>query len=1009
VSHPEYGHPVELRNYRRVSLSDVYENNRGYHRLLQTGRGGRATTLVTPFTTSRTPSWAATSSLHLTILPTDTAEPFNSAQSSSNTVQSTNAIQDNTTTACTSVVGTPSPAFILSSVPGYTFRYACGTTVEDVEACPYLCGNFSPQQCSAVDLTQMNVSDSGPCHKCPVPCSNSSTVGTTISAPSFAGTTFFVPTLTNTTNLTTTPSITSSIAGSKCTSVPANATASPAFALMQNMWRLSCGQTAEDTLACPYLCEEAPLCAGNEVCGRRCASSSEDVSTCEQCLLPCSSSSTLLSTRHSTASASPLSSSSSVNRLNSALSAPTPTPLPTTGLHRFPSSVPIFVPQRSTCNPAAPTESPAIVVQEFAGSHFRIGCGRSIEDVEQCPWLCGNLCGNVDLAIFGGTECKECLPPCDPLTAVPTSGITIDVTAARITGNATTTTTTPICTTFPPTATPSDALYGAFINIDAWLRETCGVNYLEVVECPWLCGDFATRACAPRNVTEQYDVPCEQCLPPCSDHTPAFLPRTASATSNASSPTQNTTAIQPTPTCVDLPPAFTYIPNFYDPDADVFLREKCPVDTETSRQCPWLCGYGLTKLCSPTNLTSSYTHPDLGPLPCQKCPLICPVRLSNSFPNIEPNTTVPVDFNITVKTPSWPSTCTAAQPSPTPAYLDPFLKFSYRFSCATTVEEVQECAWLCGYPPHLRTCSPMNLTAELAPWYPKPCEQCLLPCGSNGTEGDTTLSPPGPTATPLKPRHAHRDNELVGRSPVLASATCPSPPSADCPYVCAEDGCPFQCSTNLYDADSTFSCITCEDLDGPSHRHEPRQRQKIIGSPTPYTGRALELTLDLTTAIYTYLLYHSGINLTTICEQLNVTAHFEMGLNGTAVKKSICQFAKNPPSSQYTPLEQVIGIAAPLFAVQVAGNYAGSSSLTYLCNEINYQVVSDLGFDGRGAQQFVCSEASRASLAPTWTITNLPSGVGFNAIRTAEGGVVKATPAGLHKNVGEYEHEIDVQ
>jgi hypothetical protein len=1000
--HTDHGQHVQHRNYRD-QLPDVFENNRGYHRVVSTV-SGNPTTMVSAFTTSSAPPDAATTSIDLSILvglePSSTLEPTNS------------------TASCISMVGTPSPAFILASVPGYTFRYDCGTTMEDVEACPWLCGDFSPQQCSAMDLA--NVTAPGYCHQCPVPCSNgTSPTAATISPPT-PGTTFAGPTVTNATAISNSTTHTAP-SRTGCYPAPANATLSPAVVLQQSLWRIQCGQTVEDVVACPYLCDYFSGCDGLLDCGRRCSSAPINGTQCQQCNLPCPANGTtsrsLSLVPFPTLAASLLSAVASSARESTAN-------VSINGLPRFSSG------PSPTCNTASETSSAAISIETLIGVHFRFECGTNVADVVQCPWLCGTLCSHADLSLYGAGPCVPCLLPCsfDPSSiganSTNSSVLTLGP-ASNSTQSAAPTTTTALlnltapCTTIPATAAPSAARYDPVDQI--FLREFCGTNAIEVEECPWLCGYYGTRGCSPLNLTGDYidpvlgQLPCEQCLLPCSEPVPEWIVVSGTLPISATAP-------EPSSTCVQLPPGLRYYPNLYEPILDVSLRLYCPNSPETSVDCPWLCGYYSTKLCSSTNLTDTFTDPVLGPLPCESCPEVCPSRVTNPYYNVEGFADLPQNLTVNIiVAPSISPVCTSVEPSPSPALTDPFLTIQNRYSCGTTVDEVTSCTWLCGYPGSLRGCSPVNLTGALSPWYDPPCEQCLLPCGlSNGTaavtativgstipgsestgtvtpttivatSNDTAAATPSPTDGLRKRLTSSRrdqvtereaqvipNNALAGRSPVLARAVCPSPPSQHCPYLCADkddEDCGMFCSTELYDSESSISCIECPGaatITSGRHHHR-RQSEVTIGSPTPFTGRAQEIVVQMASAIFVWELFNSGINITTVCEQLDVVKNFQMGLDGTAIKELICNLAANPTAPPYTPFEQVVGPAAVLYAVQVAGGYAGGSNLKFMCNNVYFQIVTDLGFDGQAAKDFVCAEAVGVSPSPTGSATATPT------------------------------------
>jgi len=156
----------------------------------------------------------------------------------------------------------------------------------------------------------------------------------------------------------------------------------------------------------------------------------------------------------------------------------------------------------------------------------------------------------------------------------------------------------------------------------------------------------------------------------------------------------------------------------------------------------------------------------------------------------------------------------------------------------------------------------------------------------------------------------------------------------------------------------------------------PLRFKKRQTNPPPFSGQAQQQVMTLATAIYIVEVIDNGGNLTHVCRDLNVTALYLEGLDGKLAKQKICAAAINPPPpTNSSAITDVISLATALYAVEVAGNYAGGTNLTTLCNVIDVNIISLLGFDGASVKDFVCAAASGTSLAPTATATTFATAV----------------------------------
>ena len=142
---------------------------------------------------------------------------------------------------------------------------------------------------------------------------------------------------------------------------------------------------------------------------------------------------------------------------------------------------------------------------------------------------------------------------------------------------------------------------------------------------------------------------------------------------------------------------------------------------------------------------------------------------------------------------------------------------------------------------------------------------------------------------------------------------------------------------------------------------------------------------DLETAILYAELISNGPDAAPLCSDINPSSLDGINgiaINGTIVKKQVCGLAEIE-STNSTLAAIVVGanqlivqfLAQALFAVQVAGGYAGGTDLAKLCSEIETSLINNvfMGFisdEGTAIKNFVCSAASSsASATPACTAT----------------------------------------
>lgn len=155
-------------------------------------------------------------------------------------------------------------------------------------------------------------------------------------------------------------------------------------------------------------------------------------------------------------------------------------------------------------------------------------------------------------------------------------------------------------------------------------------------------------------------------------------------------------------------------------------------------------------------------------------------------------------------------------------------------------------------------------------------------------------------------------------------------------------------------------------------RPSPDDQKQVVDSP-PFGGDAQQLVIQLATAIYIVEVINNGGPLQEVCDTLNVTVLYFEGLNGALAKQKICAAAANPPPpANASAINGIITLATALYAVEVAGNYAGGTNLTNLCNLIDYQAIDLLGFDGPSVEDFVCSAAATEITTPSCASPTAP-------------------------------------
>lgn len=158
-------------------------------------------------------------------------------------------------------------------------------------------------------------------------------------------------------------------------------------------------------------------------------------------------------------------------------------------------------------------------------------------------------------------------------------------------------------------------------------------------------------------------------------------------------------------------------------------------------------------------------------------------------------------------------------------------------------------------------------------------------------------------------------------------------------------------------------------------------------SPLPPVTPTIKSFIDeLSTALlYTELLANGG-NSEKLCSIINPSSLDEISgiaINGSAVQSEVCalgaiDFTTPGFGASVVSVNQqsVSYLTTALFAIQVAGNYAGGCNLETLCSEIEATLIDNIFINnipnvGTEVKDYVCSAAS-ASASRTPTPTSAP-------------------------------------
>ena len=174
-------------------------------------------------------------------------------------------------------------------------------------------------------------------------------------------------------------------------------------------------------------------------------------------------------------------------------------------------------------------------------------------------------------------------------------------------------------------------------------------------------------------------------------------------------------------------------------------------------------------------------------------------------------------------------------------------------------------------------------------------------------------------------------------------------------------------------------------------------------SKTPTTE---DFVGELSTAILYASLISNDNDLAALCSLINPPALSNItGIDGETVQREVCAgsrvVALSATLGEQLVLENQKGVsvlATALFAVQVAGNYAGGTDLDTLCSEIETQLITNLFFNyidnfGTRVKNYICNAAKNTTSSPTPTPAPSPSPTFSNTTETC------ASPTGFGNKV----------
>lgn len=155
---------------------------------------------------------------------------------------------------------------------------------------------------------------------------------------------------------------------------------------------------------------------------------------------------------------------------------------------------------------------------------------------------------------------------------------------------------------------------------------------------------------------------------------------------------------------------------------------------------------------------------------------------------------------------------------------------------------------------------------------------------------------------------------------------------------------------------------------------------------SPFVG---DLIGKLATAIYYSFLLANGGDYQAICDAIepkNLSGLGNGDVNGTVIKKQVCTGASFVAANAALGPFLIEGnqrgstyLATALYAVQVAGNFAGGPDLAKLCTEIEAELINGLFTNytdtdvGSQIKDYVCGAAASSSRSASACPTAIPT------------------------------------
>ncbi|MCJ1451459.1 mucin 5B, oligomeric mucus gel-forming [Mycoblastus sanguinarius] len=231
----------------------------------------------------------------------------------------------------------------------------------------------------------------------------------------------------------------------------------------------------------------------------------------------------------------------------------------------------------------------------------------------------------------------------------------------------------------------------------------------------------------------------------------------------------------------------------------------------------------------------------------------------------------------------------------------------------------------------------------------------------------------------------------------LLGSTVPSPTTTTTEAVTTSAS--FVCSSAPVTTTTTSSTtlVSVASTPGPT------------ASPLPPVSSTIQTFIDeLSTAILYAELFSNGGDAAKLCSVINPSSLDEIkgpAINGSAVQQEVCALAainfESPSLSGIVVSGNQVGVSyllTALYAIQVAGNFAGGTNLATLCSEIEATLIDNLFIGyvpsvGTAVKDYVCSAASSSVSAPSATSAPYPANSTTPTCTTPAGSANTVVPA----------------